>query len=135
MSNEKYEYNGVSGLANIGEDVGINSRTLRTRIKDYGMSLEEAISMGPNMKPIHKYNGIQGLNAIAESVGLNPAVLKSRVYRGMTIEEAIALGVPKARKKPTSPRRHKNEREVEQCLYPDLLSDIWKLALGMEIRQ
>ncbi|EHZ7344526.1 hypothetical protein K6O87_004110 [Vibrio vulnificus] len=44
MSNNlKYVYNGIEGLVAIGLMVGVSERTIKRRMEQYGLSLDEAI--------------------------------------------------------------------------------------------
>ncbi|MBE3670954.1 hypothetical protein BOO25_18670 [Vibrio navarrensis] len=43
MSNKKYVYEGLEGLVAIGASVGVSERTIKRRMEQHGLSLEEAI--------------------------------------------------------------------------------------------
>lgn len=59
-----------------------------------------------NQPTKYEYQGITGLHAIADHVGMNPCTLKNRVYyKGLTIEEAIAMGNIRKRRKNKNPNR------------------------------
>lgn len=77
----------------------------------------------------HIYQGVEGIDAIADKFELNASTLRNRLWRGMSIEEAINLPV---RHRPNrAPLIHRKFKGIK---YPVELSPFWKLALGMEIR-
>lgn len=138
-----YEYNGVRGLEKIAFENGIAPGTLKNRIYHYGLTIEQAVEAGPGSftqrKPRsrYEYQGVEGLPAIAELTGISVGTLSRRVYNEeMTIEDAVAKGVRRLNRKTLTQREKRvaariARERVVPIYYPDLLSEYWKLALGM----
>ncbi|MGI2929504.1 hypothetical protein [Vibrio fluvialis] len=140
MTNSVYQYQGHSGLRAIAEHVGIPFGTLSTRINHLGMSLEEAINVGDAVKSrrrcVYEYQGVRGLKNISKLVGIPAQTLSHRVYRGMSIDEAIAAGAkvsyPRKRKESGKRKEQVHKQAIQEGIrHPDLLDGHWKLALGM----
>lgn len=86
------EYKGkpYKSFEDLARKVGLNSSTIRTRMKA-GYTLEEAIERGT--KEI-EYNGNlhTSFEDLANQVGVNSATIRSRMKLGYSLEGAIALG-------------------------------------------
>lgn len=143
MNASEHIYQGVRGLEKIAEKVGIPQSTLGYRLYKKGMSLEQAIAEGLKHRKAltyHEYNGVSGLDNIAKMVGIKKATLKSRIARGMSIEEAVSKPLDEKKshsngggcRKPDSEKATAHKR-YQPITTPDLLSDTWKLALGMRV--
>lgn len=87
----------VGTLKQVAEHCGISVSTLGNRIH-HGMSIQEAIQ-----KPARKHgklvkytlpDGFTGsIRAIAKHTGICDGTLKARLYRGMSMDEAVSLPV------------------------------------------
>ena len=88
------EFNGETHtIAEWAMKIGIVPRSLRDRLKA-GWSVEKALTTPPvaQSKPpmILEYNGVKKTVAEwARQFGMNPATLHNRLYKGMTVEEAL----------------------------------------------
>ncbi|MBO1366120.1 helix-turn-helix domain-containing protein [Vibrio cholerae] len=139
MSNIKNECQGFKSLRAISAMTGISKSTLHHRIKNLGMTVEEAVNHKKGIyvtKNQHEYQGLVGLADIARHYGIPRSTLYSRVvHQGMTVEEALNNPIrrkavqPKAQPKP-NPQASVKASKAE-LVKPDLLHPLWKLALGI----
>ncbi|SHF87393.1 hypothetical protein [Vibrio gazogenes] len=83
----------------------------------------------------YSYRGIDGLKAIAAKYGINPETLRQRIVnQGMSITAAINAGDGRFSQKEAREKRKVNyhlPRQQVGIKHPDLLSQTWKLALGI----
>lgn len=87
---------------------------------------------------MYEYNGLVGLSAISKEFGIPPATIAYRVrIQGLTIEQALNSQKNVIINKPPKKRKRERYRERKENFvfvgvkYPDLLSPLWKLALGI----
>nr|WP_319552415.1 hypothetical protein [uncultured Vibrio sp.] len=90
--------------------------------------------MAPRSK--HVWNGIVGLVAIAESIGAAVPTIRRRLHKGLTLDEAID-DIQKSRAKVNkvrelNPYQPKPKSNRTPCKFPDQLSELWCLALGIK---
>lgn len=87
----------------------------------------------------YSYRGIEGLKAIAAKYGINPETLRQRIVnQGMSITAAINAGDGRFSQKEAREKRQVNyhlPRQQVGIKHPDLLSPVWKLALGIGAQQ
>lgn len=140
MGKAAYEYQGVAGLKAIAAHVGMPFGVLNHRIYVLKLPIEEAVKNPhkPDKKRYayaYEYQGVKGMAAISKLVGIPARRLSSRVKNGYTLEEAIAQGVKAPYPECSERVQKKRKVEVVGVRWPDLLSDHWKLALGMRVSQ
>ncbi len=86
----------------------------------------------------HVWNGICGLAAIAAEIETSVPSIQRRLSKGLTLDEAIA-DIRKSSKKvkkvkslkPYKPKQPTSNKTP--CKFPDKLSELWCLALGIGI--
>ena len=90
-----YTVNGFTGnLTQIAKHFNINDGTLRYRINEQEMSIEDAINVPIEEIKIYTVNGFTGnLIQIAEYFNLNYKTLCGRIYRGWSIEDAVYISI------------------------------------------
>ncbi|MGL1163527.1 hypothetical protein ACSTKZ_08105 [Vibrio parahaemolyticus] len=129
MSNLCYEYQGVKGLKEIAEKVGIPFGALRYRVVMQGMSFEDAIAKGASRNEVcnYEYNGVKGLRNIAQEFNMSFKTLEARVYvQGLSVEEALSKPVQRKTFKCKNGKR----KEIK-IVKPEQKNKLWNLALGM----
>ncbi|EKF9581165.1 hypothetical protein O1C53_002499 [Vibrio cholerae] len=136
MSNIRYEYQGAKGLKEISALTGIPTPTLSARIKQLGMTVEQAVNHQKGVffkAKQHEYQGLVGIAEIARHYGIPVGTLYYRVKgKGLSIEEALGDAVfqqPAPNKK--APVAIKRVCKKHGTNKPDLLHPLWKLALGI----
>lgn len=85
--------------------------------------------------PKHVWNGIVGLIAIAEANDTAVPTIRRRLNKGLTLNEAID-DIHKSREKVNkvrelNPYKPKTKPNKNPCKFPDQLSELWCLALGI----
>lgn len=80
-----YPSNRNTREARLIKESGIPARTIKSRMRKKGLTVEEAIAF----KPEHKYKYGASVNAIAAQHGMPSGTLHGRIGRGMSLEEAI----------------------------------------------
>ncbi|EOW9149830.1 helix-turn-helix domain-containing protein [Vibrio cholerae] len=140
MSNIRYEYQGAKGLKEISALTGIPTPTLSARIKQLGMTVEQAVNHQKGVffkAKQHEYQGLVGIAEIARHYGIPLTTLHYRVQtKGMSIEDALSNAACKAspkkeKAKAQAPVKAKKECKKHGTNKPDLLHPLWKLALGI----
>ncbi|EJB5293756.1 helix-turn-helix domain-containing protein [Vibrio cholerae] len=136
MSNIRYEYQGAKGLKEISALTGIPTPTLSARIKQLGMTVEQAVNHQKGVffkAKQHEYQGLVGIAEIARHYGIPVGTLYYRVKgKGLSIEEALGDAVfqqPAPNKK--APVAINRVCKKHGTTKPDLLHPLWKLALGI----
>ena len=88
------------------------------------------------MNKVHQYQGITGLKNIAKHVGMNPSTLATRVIEHKwSIEKAVNTPVKKAGSRTAKKVDAISVKTVFGVRFPDELSPLWRLSLGMKFKQ
>lgn len=80
-----YPSNRDTKEARLIRESGISARTIRSRMKRLGLSLEDAIAF----RPEHQYKYGVSINAVAKKHGIPSGTLHTRIKAGMSLEDAI----------------------------------------------
>ena len=88
---QQYTYdNKTMYLAEWADYLGINAQTLKNRLANYNMTVEEAFTKPVKKKQFYEYNGeSHSLREWSELYGIKFKTLEARLYRGMSIEDAL----------------------------------------------
>jgi hypothetical protein len=85
-----------SSLSDLAESFGIHPNTLKYRVVNAGMSLEDALSLDVmNNRPIRLvYKGVEypSINSLSEECNLSEAAIRQRLHRGWSVEDAVERG-------------------------------------------
>lgn len=95
------------------EEYGIHLSALSIRINKRGMSLEEALALGParSKAPVRMLSARGQTKPLAEwalECGIQPGTLYDRLKRGIDPETALTPGRLPARRPATAPKKRRN---------------------------
>jgi uncharacterized protein (DUF433 family) len=90
-------------LADWSKRTGVSGKTINRRIRDYGWSVEDALTKNPKRNPKgFKYLEFEGKSMTqaewAKETGIKPSVICKRLKRGWSVEDALTMPVGEKRK-------------------------------------
>lgn len=123
-----YQYQGAKGLKAISQLTGIPKPTLSSRIRNFGLTVEQAVHYKSTHGETYELNGVFGLKNIAQAHGMNYSTLRHRLVKmNMPIEEAVKKDPLYNNRKPIERKPKQEQQGLLTELHP-----LWALALGIK---